>query len=581
MTFRLFLEARRRLLPHAIFFFAVWPALSILFAAIRLRGHPISDGVPFRALLSGMAAGALYMLPEFGAAAILGFFLSTLLFALIAASEGSIPSRAVRRGAVGAEPLLLFAAVFLGVCLEYPALVYHPALFILRSLRVYQTVLVLAASLVAFAMALGWRQGGPRRAVIFVAVAVAVTALTWAASRNPESAGSAGSRETVLLGIDSVSQVEDVSALRNATRRLGGIWYEKPVPPGLLTNSVWPSILMNRRPSETGIFFVFQKPNWARAPFNLILRARREGCRTFAYLETGFSAYIGREPGFDEDGSGPRGWLQPATAAVKSASVLLSVLLPRLPAIPGALTPANQTGTFAYDLRREVHQALTAGAAARCSLTASHLDYLHQTAFPASSQLTPAERRAVWGGRTRGVRDLDLDWQDPAVPDEPLDVSAWKLAYIQRVILEELGETRFLDPPRKNRLILFSDHGIRRDISESNFGEARYHRVLFATFGVPPRGAALPISLLDIPAMLGLGDPRRPGPSEPVVEYANATPREWSQMMDSARLESDGSILLNRKIVEQIGQRMTGYRPYSGSTDYCPAPSTARAGTSR
>lgn len=581
MTSRLLLEARRRVLPAAIFFFIVWPVLSVLFAAIELREHPISGEATFRVLLSGSAAGALHMAPELGAAALFGSLLSTLLFGLIASSERSIPSRPVRRGAAGLEPLLLFAAIFLGICLEYPAVLRHPALFALRSLPVFLAVFILAAAIVGFAMALGWRQGGPRRAAILVAAALAVTVLSLAASRIPASAGVAGSRENVLLGIDSVSQTEDVSLLRNTTSRLGGVWYEKPVPPGLLTNSVWPSILMNRKPSETGVFLVFQKPDWVRAPFNLVLRARREGCRTFAYFENRFSAYIGREAGFDEDASGPRGWLQPATAVVKDASVLLPVLLPRLPSIPGAETPANQTGTFAYDLRREVRQILTAGAAARCSFTASHLDYLHETAFPAFSQLTPAERTAVWRGRTGAVWDLALDWQNPVVPGQPLDVSAWKLAYIQRVIGEELIETRFLDPARENRLILFSDHGNRKDISETNFGDARYHHVLFATFGVTPRDPAAPVSLLDIPAMLGFPDPRRPGPAEPVVEYANATPKEWSQMMHSTRLESDGSILLDPKVMEQIGQRMTAYRPYSGSTDYCPAPARTRIGASR
>jgi hypothetical protein len=576
MISRLLLEVRRRLIPHGIFFFVLWPALSALFAAIELREHPITGGATFSALLAGSAAGGLWMAPEFLAVALLGSLLSMLVFSLIAAGTPLLPGRTVRRRSLWAEPPLLLAASFLGISLEFPALLRHPVIFVLRILPVFLTVLVLAITLGAVAWKLGRRHGGSRRGMAFVSVVLATTVLLWAASRFPRSAREAGSRETVLLGIDSVAQTDDLSLLRDATKHLGGVWYEKAVPPGLLTNSVWPSILMNRKPSETGVFLVFQKPNWVRAPFNLVLRARREGCRTFAFLETGFSAYIGREAGFDESDGGPRGWLQPATAVVKDASVLLPVLLPRLPAIPGALTPANQTGTFAYDVRGEVHRIFTAGSKERCSFTASHLDYLHQTDFPAFSQLTPAEQRAVWGARTGAVWDLALDWQNPAVPGQPLDVTAWKLRNVQRVVLEELVATRFLDPVRGNRLILFSDHGNRKNINEVNYGKPRYHRVLFATFGVPPRDPAAPISLMDIAAMVGLADPRRPGPAEPVVEYTNATQKEWSQMMDSARLERDGSIILDPKVVEQIGQRMTEFRPYSGSTDYCPAPASPR-----
>ena len=75
---------------------------------------------------------------------------------------------------------------------------------------------------------------------------------------------------------------------------------------------------------------------------------------------------------------------------------------------------------------------------------------------------------------------------------------------------------------------MFSDHGARSGLSAANFGEARYSRVILATFGVPARYPRAPISLLDLGMLLGFRDVSRSDPADPVVEYTNvAVPGEW------------------------------------------------------
>jgi hypothetical protein len=256
---------------------------------------------------------------------------------------------------------------------------------------------------------------------------------------------------------------------------------------------------------------------------------------------------------------------------VKDGSVFLPVALPRLREIPGSIAPVNQSGTFSYSLRRDVRAAFTAGARSRCAFVATHLDYLHQAAYPGYSDLNAVERHLVRKARVSGLRDLSLHWQPPAVQGEPLGIEAWKLRHLQRIVVEEIRRTRFLEKGKANRLVLFSDHGNRRLITEANFGDPRYHRVLFATFGIPPRDPQTPISLLDIAEMLGFADERLVGRADSLVEYVNATGEEWKRLQSSARLKADGHVWLDPVIVRAIGQRLQGYRPYAPG-GYFPAP---------
>lgn len=569
-------EVRQRFLPHLVVIAILWPLFSIAVATVMLRQNLVTSGVPTPMLLAGAAGGALKMLPEIavGIAILLG--VSLLISAVLgaAAKRGPVPVKSPAPLVLAIEPLSLFLAAVLGAASEYPALLRHPVLLLLRPFPVGIAVVILGIGSVFFAGALGRNRGGRRGLVFGVLAAALVATLTRMAAipigRAPTQ--TSGSHARVILGIDSISQADDVSSLRREVGRSGGIWYDKAVPPGLLTNSVWPAILLARPPSETGILLIFQNTDWSKFPDSLARRAQKKGCATFAYFESRFTAHVDREAGFDVDRSGPRGWLQPATAAVKNASVLLPILQARLPPIPGAITPTNQTGAFNYDLRRKIREVLTVRSDRSCTFVASHFDYLHQTAFPAMSEMSAEERGLVRSTRAGEIVDPSLEWQFPLMHVDPLQLYLWKKARIQRIIAEELRTTRFLDPRKQNQLVIFSDHGSRRAITEKNFGRLRYHHVLLATFGAEARDPSDPISLLDISELLGLGDPSRPGPAAPVVQYTNATGDEWNRLIKSARLRASGEVSFDPAILRAIGKRLQGYEPYALNPLYFSTP---------
>ena len=109
------------------------------------------------------------------------------------------------------------------------------------------TLLLFAA--VAVAAALLARPG--RRARLAIAmVSFGVLAPVPLTLRNMLPAVGGSAPAIILLGIDSVSQADDLSPIREWTNRGGGTWYERAVAPGLLTNAVWTSILTTKPVSE-------------------------------------------------------------------------------------------------------------------------------------------------------------------------------------------------------------------------------------------------------------------------------------------------------------------------------------------
>ena len=228
----------------------------------------------------------------------------------------------------------------------------------------------------------------------------------------------------------------------------------------------------------------------------------------------------------------------------------------RLPHIPGARTPPNQSGTYAFDVGAELRAVLTAGVGAPRSLVLAHLDYLHQARYPRFSVLTPTERVLVVAAPVRALRDLSLHWQYPDVEDEPLGLYAWKIRRVQQLVRDEVLASRFLDPAKGNSLVLFSDHGNRARLTLNTFTDARYHRVVLATFGVPSRDTEAPISLLDLGDMVGFPDASRPGPSPPVVEYTNVIGREWSELLRTASVRGRGEVILDCGILRALAERL-------------------------
>jgi hypothetical protein len=565
-----------RIAGHLFSFLVLWPIWSVSWAPGVLVSNPLFHGVDPAALRWGMAYTALTMWREFLAVGLLLALLTTAATAVL--RPGRAPGRSTTASFVRgvADALFVALALLLGVALELPASLQHPSLGWAERLPVWAATAGLALLTIARPAARAWSARSLGAATRPAVVAVALVLLSWASVRaRPEpSRAVARSEVRLVLGIDSVSRVFPVDGLKAFTTAFGGTWYERAVTPGLITNSVWSAIAAGRRPSELGVFFTFQAPDWSVLRPNLVTRARDAGLRTYSFFSDQFTTFVGSDLPFDENHSGPRGWKQVATAAVKDASWWLPTLLHWLPRLPGAVTPANQAGTYAFSLRRELHEIFTAGPERGGAFVAAHVDYLHQARYPGYSDLDGAERSRVVRAPLRAIRDMSLHWLYPKTEGEPLGVYAWKLAHLQSVLVSVAAETDFLSPTRRNALVLFSDHGDRSWLAEGGFGNEVLYGVLLATFGVPARDPAAPISLLDIGALVGLA-PRDVPPAEPLVEYTNVVGGEWTTLLRTSRPRVDGGIELNPSIMEAVGARMSAFRPYASPPGYSPAQSRA------
>ncbi len=140
----------------------------------------------------------------------------------------------------------------------------HPAAAALHDLPVWKASAALAVLVGALAAAIGRLRGATLRHLAAAAVLVAVG---FALVRLP-SHGRAEARSgvRVVLGLDSLSRRDAGEELRRMALARGGTWYARAVTPGLLTNVVWLSLVTSHRPSEIGVFFTFQSPDWTHAP---------------------------------------------------------------------------------------------------------------------------------------------------------------------------------------------------------------------------------------------------------------------------------------------------------------------------
>ena len=234
-------------------------------------------------------------------------------------------------------------------------------------------------------------------------------------------------------------------------------------------------------------------------------------------------------------------------------------------------SPANQAGTFTYDVRRDIRGILRAGSRGRRTLVAAHLTYTHLAAYPSSLDLSWTELWDVAQAPARLIEDRSFDWQDVDRPTDPIQLQRWKLNFLQTVIRDEVESAPYLEG--QHELVVFSDHGHRRGLSVENFQDERYHRVLLATFGRPARCPENPISLIDIGALLGLSDSR----AEPVVEFTMAPLNLWPQLMKSARFQWAGDVELDAGLLAEIFAGLLRHRPWAGNVDdRCDSPPAAR-----
>jgi hypothetical protein len=542
---------RRRLVPHALVIFCVWPLVSLLMAAVEIRELPYYAVSPVQALL-GAAAGVVILTRDFVVTGVIGLAVSSVCFGMLAACR--LVTDTSRR-AIAAEPVILFLSAFFGIALYYPTVVAHPVLTIARGYPVLPVTAALGVAAVAAAMA---RAGGLRGGVVAIVALLIGILLPQPVVRPWRHAAVSGRAPLVVLGLDSLSYDDDLGALESIAERHAGTWYTHAVTPGLLTNAVWTSILLARPVREHGVFHTFQ--SFPAASDTLVTRARQAGFRTVSVFPDQITCGVGSEAGFDENRSGPMGWRQLATQLVENASLLLPVVRPVLPQAVLGSVPANHAGTFAYDVDRELDGIFAEGDARGRALVVSHLTYLHHPRFPSYPELTPAERRRIWWSPASQARDWSFDWQDShASPDFAL--RTWKVRRLTTAVTAAIERTKFLAPERGGQLLVLADHGNRVGLTPNTFWKPGYHHVPLLTVGLPARSDPdAPISLLDIESLIGLAP--NEAPHDPAVEFIVAPPAQWPVLVRTVHLGWDGSVSLDPTLLAQVFQGLRLHRPW-------------------
>jgi hypothetical protein len=542
---------------HLCIALAAWPLLTAVGTAVALTRLPYY-ALPAERAVAAALGGTVLAAPDLLIAALLWFGLSLLIFRR-AGAEPRPGWRGVLR--LSAEPLLVFAAVTWGAALWYPALLAEPLLAPLANLPVLLALAVLTGLVVLGAM---WTGRPGRRAGLAAALLACgliaplpLHARTWA-----ESSWRGTPPSLAVIGLDSLSHSDPVEGFRDWAVQRGGTWYERPVAPGLLTNPVWASILTMQPVRSHGVFHTFQPLPDGKAP--LLEAASARGYRTLGVFPDQLTSAPGAEAGFDENRSGPVGWRQLLLPIVANNSVIVPLVRPLLPAWwPSSMT-ANQAGTYTYDLRRDVRSVLRSGRTRERVLVAAHLTYAHVPAYPRSIDMTWGELRRVAAARAGTVRDRSFDWQDRDRTGDPIPLRQWKVARLQAVVAAEVDRSGLLEAG--GGLVLFSDHGDRVGLTSETFIDSRYHHVLLATFGLPARCPANPVSLLDIGYLAGLSSTR----GEPLVEFAVAPPALWPQLVNSARLRWSGHVELDAALLDRIFGDLRRHDPWPGLARACP-----------
>lgn len=539
-----------RTTAHVIVAAIGWPLLTVAGTVVALVDLPYYS-VSLQQALAAALTGVAMSLGDMLLAGLVFFGISLLLFTRLGRNEGAGRWAPIR---LTIEPLLMLVSVLAGASLWYPAVVSLPLLSPLGALPAAVVVALLAGAVALGAGVTG--RPGRRLQLLTALLAAGVASGVPAWVRTAVETRSGAPPTAIVLGIDSLSHGDDLGPFRVWANAAGGTWYERAVSPGLLTNAVWTSVLTMEPVRAHGVFHTFQPfPGKGAA---LLDAARAQGYRTVSFFPDQLTCAVGSQAGFDQDRSGPVGWRQILLPAVANSSVLMPLLRPALPRQWPTPYASNQAGTFTYDVRRDVRAILRAGDPDEDTLVAAHLTYAHLPAYPRSADLSWSELGRVALAPARAIRDRSFDWQDVDLPTDPVPLRAWKLDHLRRVIGSELRQSRYLE--QGGRLVLFSDHGDRAGLTMENFTEARYHHVLLATFGVPPRCQGQPVSIIDIGSLLGFSTAR----AEPAVEFAIAPPALWPQLVVTARLRWSGAVDLDEGLLARISQDLRGHVPWPG-----------------
>jgi hypothetical protein len=542
-------QIKKRLIVYCFTFFLLWPAISLLAAGIDpKKAKAIS--VPISVAFLAATGGTMVLMPDFIFVGIILMIPCLIFFSVMDARNMLEPLK--KRFSLALEPILMFMSCFFALSLYYPAILHYPFLLPIYPLPVWLATIIIGVT-VLVASALYAAKGKRFRVALAILVSglLLVSFCEFYNSYTNRTRSLKKGSGIVLLGIDSVSYSDNLSIIFNWAKLHQGKIYQQAIPPGLLTTSVWTSLITMQPVVRHKIFHAFQS-GYPKDGVTMVEAAREAGYRTISYFPDQFSCWIASETDFDEHHDGPTGWRQIATSSVENTSILLPLIRPLLPEIPFSSVPKNHIGTYNYDLGRELEEIFSQGEK---TFVASHNTYLHAKRYPKYSELSQDERVKVLKTPVAEVDDQTLDWQYTHSINDPLHLRKWKIAHVQRIIVASLEKTEFLR--HGGRLVIFSDHGNRDGLNDSNFTDPKYHHVLFITFALPVYSDLdKPVSLMDIPAILGL---QKYSKSPAVVEFTLSRPDEWIKLIKSVQLRWDGTVHPDKNLLADIFKRLKTY----------------------
>lgn len=552
---------KSRILPHAAFWTLLWPAAAAVAAAMDAEERVL---YPFWRALGLSGLGLLVLLPQL-------LVVSAVLTATTACLFGVASTRSAPLRLRLFEPMVLGVAVVAVAALRFPAILHHAFLLPLRPLPTWAALVVLCAFALALLAARAVEEpDGARRAVLALAPAGVALGLGFyggAAGRAPAD----GPRDSVLLiGLDSVSAGDVAGGPLESMAAEGGRSYRAAVTPALLTNAVWATILLSEPPERHGVLIGLQDWTLDGSEAALTTRARDAGLSTMAVFPNRSTTWAGARGGFDVDRGGALGWHQMATAWLKNSSILLPLVLPLLPDVPGGRTPRNQVDTFSYDLASDLARILAPGEGRR--FVAAHVTFLHESRYPSFPEMSPDERRRVLRARAGRIFDDSFNWLHEDEPDAPIPLRRFKWAQLQETLADYLRSTGTLEPSRGNAVVVFADHGPRSGLSQETFCEPRFWHVPLLAWG-DRSGLPLdaPVSLGDLDRIVGLGVPGAPR-IPPRVTFASVSPTDWADLMSGTRPRRDGSTELPPEVVARISARAESCDPAEEGRAFAGAP---------
>ena len=540
---------------HIAFAVLVWPLVTLVGATAAIVTLPYFP-VPLTMALTWALVGIVLSIPDMLLVGVIVFGSSAALF-----NRLGVETRGRRVGVLklGLEPLLICMAIVTGAALWYPAMLSLPLLSPFGNIPVAGLIVSLVAGVVAGACYTA-RPG--KRIQLAAALIIGGTLSPVPLRVRAELARFIGSApNAVVLGLDSVSQTDDVGRLKEWVTGRRGAWYKRAVAPGLLTNAVWSSVLTMKPVRTHGVFLTFLRLPAGTPAF--LSAARAKGYRTVSAFSDQLTCSVGSRGGFDEDRSGPVGWRQLLLPIIANNSFLVPVLKPALPHVWPMAMPPNQPGTVTYDVRREVREILRAGVKDQRVLVAAHLTYTHLPAYPSSADLSWPQLQRIAGAPAKIIFDRSFDWVDADLPTDPVPIHGWKIVHLQDVIVSEVDAARYLD--QGGKLVVFSDHGGRADLSLETFHDKRYHHVLLATFGLPSRCTENPISLADIGLLLGLNDER----TDPSVEFMFTPDTLVPNLVKASQVRWSGDVEIDRRLVAKLFGELRRHQPWPEALEDC------------